>query len=278
MELEPTDFSLKRMLQAQPHGVYAKPQDLFVYLRTMTDRFWSEMSQAVTLIFEWAQYLRVPDGLQDLKYQIWENFLCRLSLDARLITGKTPAESQGNEVLRILVETVETTLLSRLSVHQLVQQQQQQPQPPPPTPQILPPLDVPPLPTSLQAFYAQQQQQQHQQTAAAVDPKELATLQRSMHRMVLPAQGPGMPIKLRRTKEEVDYHPRRRTKPAKKPVRERPSHKGSRSRRTVSRSTRRNYDDDDEEEENEDEDDQDEEEEDDEADHDDAPNREAASA
>lgn len=258
MELEPTDFILKRFLQANP-SAYLKPQDLFVYLRTLTDRYWTEMSQAVTLIYEWAQYLHVPDNINDLKYQIWENFLCRISLDARLITGRSPAESHGNEVLRILIETVETTLLSRLSVHQLVQEQQQQQQlqhhqpqhqllsPPPPPPQASPLVEVSPLPSSLQAFYAQQQQQQHQD----LNTKEMATLQRSLQQLVLPAQTQGMPIKLRRTKENIDYYPARSRK--KKPTRhERPSNKGSRSRKqmSLSRSARQydREDDDDEEE------------------------------
>lgn len=262
MELEPTDFILKRFLQANP-SAYLKPQDLFVYLRTLTDRYWTEMSQAVPLIYEWAQYLRVPDNINDLKYQIWENFLCRLSLDARLITGRAPSESQGNEVLRILIETVETTLLSRLSVHQLIQEPQLQQQqqhtvssrmalPPPPT-QSSPLVDVPPLPSSLQAFYAQQQQQQQQQD---LENKEMAALQRSMHQMVLPPQTQGMPIKLRRTKEDIDYYPPRSQTRKKKSTRpERPSNKGSRSRKqlSLSRSTRK-YDED---EDDEDEDDKD---------------------
>lgn len=271
MELEPTDFSLKRMLQANPN-VYMKPQDTFVYLRTQQERFWTEMSAAVSLLYEWAQYLRVPDSINDLKAQIWENFLCRLSLDARLILGKTMAESNGNEVLRIMVETVETTLLSRLSVHHLPTlgqehhhpQQQQPPALPQQQPQVqqqqpfVPSPEVPPLPSSLQAFYAQQQQQQQQQMAA-VDSKEMAALQRSLQHMALPpAPGQGMPIKLRRTKEDIEYYKPRRRKSTKN-NREQPSNKGSRSRKqmTLSRSSRRDEDDEEEEDDEDDEEDDD---------------------
>lgn len=251
IELEPTDFSLKRMLQAHP-GTFLKPQDMFIYLRNMREPFWADLPGAVSLIHEWAQYLRVPDSLDDLKCQIWENFLCRLSLDARLITGKTAAESHGNEVLRIMMDTVETTLLSRLSIHHMMapaaemQQQQQQQQ------HTMDTLSLSStFPASVSALYGHGPRALADSSPISVTERhELAELQRTMRHMALPppADRRGMPVTLRRSQDKFDYrqaeprHTKQKTKTKKhekakaaKAARphERPSHKGSRSRKQM---------------------------------------------
>ncbi len=244
MELEPTDLVFKNMLVGQ---VFSNTSEMFQYLRGMHERFWAEMQAAGQLVYDWAQYLQVPDPIANLRAQIWTNFLCRLSLDARLVTGKTPAESNGNEVLAIIVETVETTLLSRLSLTAL--------------------LRAPP-----QAFF-----QATPPPEKPTEPAELYALQRSMHSTALPSLGPpgaghhgahgGLPtganprgppgsmqIRLVRTKPESEYAVRKKNKPRR---REKSSKKGSRSRLSRREVDDTDGDDDEEEEDDNDEDDDD---------------------
>lgn len=253
MELEPTDLVFKNMLVGQ---VFSNTSEMFQYLRGMHERFWAEMQAASQLVYDWAQYLQVPDPIANLRAQIWTNFLCRLSLDARLVTGKTPAESHGNEVLAIIVETVETTLLSRLSLTALLQRLPEVQR----SPEVQPSRAHPPP----QAFFQSAPFQEK-----PTEPGELYALQRSMHTTALPSlippgaghpphganpRGPpgSMQIRLVRTKPESEYAVRKKTKPRR---REKSSKKGSRSR--LSRYDDDNDGDDNDEEEEDDDDDDD---------------------
>jgi hypothetical protein len=187
------------------HNV-TNPQDMFVRLRTLKDNFWSEMASSVQFIREWANHLGVTMDTFELQARIWDNFLCRLSLDARYLTGRTPAESHGNEVLRLIVEVIENTLLSMVVI-----------------PQALPSFAPPPVPLPLNY------------DTNPVPSKELKAMQRSMHSIHLGGGGGGaVPIVLRRTKHNTNTSSKKKRR-EKDREKDRPSHKGSRSRTTRTR-------------------------------------------
>lgn len=109
LELEPADNVIRHLLARSPGT------NTFVFLRTVGDQFWNnpQLFKSLEIIHQWCQHLGVPEDFPTIKRHIWENFLCRLSLDARYIIDR---KSHGNKVLTILVDTVETTLFSTLSV------------------------------------------------------------------------------------------------------------------------------------------------------------------
>lgn len=107
LELEPADYIIRKLLSN------SYETNTFVFLRSAGDRFWNELVKGLEIIHQWSQHLGVPEDFSSLKMHIWENFLCRLSLDERYITEP---KTHGNKVLQILVESVQTTLYSKLSI------------------------------------------------------------------------------------------------------------------------------------------------------------------
>jgi hypothetical protein len=155
--LEPVDFVVKNLTKdcVNSTGVDT-PQQLFSCLKDWKEQFWSAFPHAMVIIMEWANHASAvlvthgrPIGFfaEDLKTKIWQNFLQRLSLDSWLIIGKNN-NSQGNEVLQIIMRVVNDTIYSQfplmddsLNMQQPVQQlpmrqsmPMQQPDAPPPEP------------------------------------------------------------------------------------------------------------------------------------------------
>lgn len=75
---------------------------------------------ALTIILEWAnqtaQQLSPNRPAvffpEDLRTKIWNNFLCRLSLDSWMIIGKNQT-SNGNQVLGVMMQVIEDTIYSQ---------------------------------------------------------------------------------------------------------------------------------------------------------------------
>lgn len=235
LEVEPADSVIKQLLSTR----YDKHANVFVYLKHKCDQFWNtSLLGAVRYVHEWMQLLGVPDDLDSVKKMIWENLLCRLSLDEHLITDRI---SHGNEVLSIFMEVIETTLYSRLDIREFREPRESRElresrESRDSRRDVRDVRDVRDLRDSLREFRDGPPQPRELRDVTPMEPTEPITFKNSSSLYSAtpgilppsytpppqrPANPMGTPIRIRKYKEEIKY----------KPKKERLSKKGSRSRK-----------------------------------------------
>ncbi len=115
MELESFDYRFKKiMAECTRTHRSVSPRELFTHLERYQSRFWTEFSRVSYLVTSWisilSSALNQPVFPQDIQHRIWKNILSRISLDPWMVLDKN--SSHGIELLRVVVETIQDSIMA----------------------------------------------------------------------------------------------------------------------------------------------------------------------
>lgn len=114
IEMESLDRTIRSLIRHHSGSV----TDIMHKLLNDEYKFWKEYQNVSVILMEWVRFTNTTNSItmlsDQLKNKVWITFLRRLSMDAWLVWDKE--RSHGNELLRIMIETMEDVIYSQYPI------------------------------------------------------------------------------------------------------------------------------------------------------------------